>query len=276
MFKINYNPKALSQKTQSFYLQAAGISVKFTFKPTDLIFFKKRIIEDIIKTWGNVGYLTKTAKRKDFEIVFKKDDKTINVYKKKNKHFFLTFVRHFKRRRVETFYYVDLLQLQMLLKEIFSYLLMKKGGFLLHGSGAINRKNELLLFFAQSGGGKTTVSNLISSKNGYKKFCDDMFIAKKVKNKWFFFSSPFIEKVKVFPKRKFDKAQFFFIKKAKKAKISEFETGTKALRVLLEQIWLVDNTISSQTLQTAMDLVEKGNCFRLYSSLNRKEMESLL
>lgn len=276
MFKYTYTDSKLRTKTQTFFLFAGGIRIKLTFKPSELIFFKKRMLKDIILNWGKAGFLTKKEGKSDFEIVFKEDTGKIKIFQNKEKHYYLSFIRHFKKRKVETFYHADLLQLQICLKEIFSYLLMKDNGFLLHGSGVIDKRGNLKLFLTRTGGGKTTLANSIAQLPGYKKFCDDVFIARKVENKWRYFSPPFIEKDQIYAKKDTGKAKLFFLKKAKKASISEFKSNKNFLKRFLEQIWLRENEISAKVLGLAMSFTKENEFFGLNTTLNGKEMEKFL
>lgn len=272
MGKSRYSDSQIANGTQKLFLETADIAVKFLFEPSEQIYFKRRLLEEVREVWGTGGFLRPISKRVDFEVRFR-DTNLIEVVHKdrRAKQFYLTFQRDFTSHRVATHYHTSLPVLQLLLKEVFAFLL-RKDGFLLHGAGCLGRAGNLKLFLAPPEGGKTTVATLLSGGKDIELFCDDILIARKMENCWRFFSPPFIEKHTLPVKREAENVELFFVKKSKKAAKKEIQDSKEVLPLLLGQIWSKTGSMDKKTLRNAIMFVRDNKFYWLNSVLDAKKL----
>ena len=276
MKKNSFSDREISEKTQKFFLEAAGFVIKLVFEPTEQIYFKGRLVDEILRLWGGGGFLLPGSKKADFEIRFT-DTNLIEVVHKgrKAKQFYLMFQRDFTSGKVIAYYHTSLPALQMLLKEVFTFLI-KRDGFLLHASGCQGKSGSLKLFLAPSGGGKTTVATVLSKSKDIVPFNDDILIVRKMGGQWNFFSPPFVEKQILPVKREAKNAEMYFIKKSKKAAKKEIRDPKTVLRLVLRQIWSKAGNIDKKTLGNAMVFVEENKFYWLDSILDAKAVRKVV
>lgn len=276
--RVKYSDSEIATKTQDFYIKVAGFTIKIVLGPAEQIIFKRNTIESIRKTWEKGGFLKTTSSIKpDFEIRFASTASEMGIVEKNNgkDHYYLAVRRDFASRRVEVFYFTSLPALTILMKEILSFL-VKNDGFLLHASGCQDKKGNLKLFLAPSGGGKTTAVNLLSKGKACVKFSDDILVVRKKKEKWYFFSPPFIEK-DIFPtKRKTKLAEMYFVRKSKLASKKLLTKKDNVLSEVLRQIWVSSGKLEKETLASAMSFVAENEFYLLKATLNAKVMQKLL
>lgn len=267
----------MALSAQTLYIQVAGFVIRLVFEPTESVFFKRKFLKGVQEIWGKGGFLRATTKKADFEIRFVRDASQIEILQKERgtKHYYLTFQRDFGSRKVSTFYYIGTPALQMLLREILAFL-VSKDGFLLHASSCLDESGNLFVFLAPSGGGKTTVADLLSKLSGFVKFSDDMLIVRKVRNKWVFFSPPFVEKDDLPTKRKTEAAKIFFVRKSNSASEEKISDKRKILKLVLKQLWLRSGEIERKTLSTAISFASENDFYMLKSSLSTEEMQRVL
>jgi hypothetical protein len=276
MSETRYSDKQLEKSTQKFFLESAGFVIKLVFEPIEQVYFKGRLIDEVFRLWSSGGFLLSSSKKADFEIRFT-DTNLIEVVHKgrKAKQFYLTFQRDFTSGKVIAYYHTSLPALQMLLKEVFTFLI-KRDGFLLHASGCQSKSGSLKLFLAPSGGGKTTVATLLSKSKDIVQFNDDILIVRKMGGQWKFFSPPFVEKQILPVKREAKNAELFFIKKSKKAAKKEIRDPKTVLRLVLRQIWSKTGNIDRKTLGNAMVFVEENKFYWLDSILDAKALRKVV
>ena len=263
-------------KPQTVFLEAAGFTISLVFEPCEQVFFEERLLE-VIDVYKKAGFVKKTSKKSDFKIIFRSNDKnSIEIHRKNNKHYYLTFIRSFEKNTVETFYYIGLIELQILIKEVFSHLLERNNGFMLHSSGVMDRSGNLKLFMAKTGGGKTTVSNLLASTTKYKKFCDDVVIVRKVGGNWKYSSPPFVEKTHISQKMSAVNSRLFFVKKSKKALVKPVKGKGAVIKPFLEQIWFREEKINPKTLSSALEFIENHDFWVLNSVLDVNKLKGAL
>lgn len=275
--RTRYLDKEIAEKTQYFYIGAAGFVIKMILEPAEQICFKRSVIEGILKTWGKGGFLRRASAKVDFEIRFTHTSNQMGILERNDgkDHYYLALQRDFVSRKATAFYFTSLPALQILLKEILSFL-VKKDGFLLHASGCQDKKGSLKLFLALSGGGKTTTANTLSKSNICTKFCDDMIVVRKREEKWFFYAPPFIEKDALPIKKRAKAAEMYFVKKRKSASKELLLAKDNVLREVLRQIWTDSGKLEKQTLANAMSFVAENKFYLLKATLNVKTMQKLL
>ncbi len=277
MKKIEFSNSRLEKDTQAFFLKSAGFVIKLTFKSTERLFLKRKLIEDILEIWVDGGFIELSAETFDFEIVFCSKDMGVELIQKNGgkKDYYLAFERDFAKSRVYTSYHISFAQLQIIIKEILSFL-MRSDGFIIHGSACLNREGKLHIFLAKTGGGKTTIANLVSKSRKYVKFCDDSLLVREIADKWYYFSPPYIEKG-VLPRRmKVDNARIYFIKKGKIPSKKIFSNKDDILKLILEQLWLRFVEVDKQTLRLAMEFVKDNQFYLFTTTLNREGMIKII
>lgn len=252
----------IKRQTENLFLQVAGITIKFSFTPTEQEITKELLIENIRRVWGHSGFLLKRAVKFDYEIEF--------VFDPAKQDYSLSFVKNVSSKKTVVYYYAGIPALQYLLKTLIPNII-GRAGFLLHCSGCMDKKGNLFIFSAPTGGGKTTISNLIMSGK-ISKFSDDTVIVRKISDSWKFFSPPFFEKSFYPIKREASKAKIFFVKKAKSPKKVHLKNKAEILRLLLKNVWLKDGKIDKDTLTLITDFASSQNFYILYSSLNAARM----
>ena len=276
MLDFNYSDLNLKEKEQLLFIKIAGFVIKIVLQPTEKIYYKRRIIEEINNIWGNGGFIKKRGRKSDFEIIFcsKENEFELLSKKKDKKHYYLTFERDFAKKKVFTFYSASFLQLQLIIKEIVSCLLANNG-FIIHGSSCLDKMGKLHIFLAAAGGGKTTISNLLEGE-GFTKFSDDSLIIRKVKDKWGFYSPPYIEKIYLPIKRETSDARLYFLEKAKKESKRKIAKKDKLVKLVLEQIWLVSEKVNKKLLKNVLEFVNENDFWRLNATLNAKRMKGVI
>lgn len=262
----------MKDKRQFLVLEAAGFRIKFIFEPTELIYYKNVLMDELSKVFKGGGFLTSSNKKANFEIFFVSDIEKNSVLIREfgKKYYFLSQERNFSKRKVTIFYSTSLRLVDILLRDIFAYLLKGKG-FLLHCSAFKDGDGVLHAFLAPSGGGKTTAYNLLFYK-GFKRFNDDILIIKKGSYAWKFFSPPFIEKQNKPIKNEVSKAKIYFVEKAEKALKTKIEDKKSIVPKFLEQIWLAQEKIDRETLKSALAFVSNNDFYYLSTTLNRREV----
>ena len=101
-------------------------------------------------------------------------------------------------------------------------------GVMLHASG-VNDNGHGILFVGSSGSGKSTLANIWKKRNGMSILNDDKIIIRKIKNRFWMFSSHWHESQVSVPLEK-----IFFIKHGKK-NIFLHKSGVEAVTTLLAQ-----------------------------------------
>lgn len=276
--RIKYSDNEIATKTQRYYIKVAGFTIKIVLEPTEQIIFKRHVVEAIQKTWRKGGFLKITSSTKiDFEIRFTSVPNQMGIIEKNNgkDHYYLALRRDFASRKIIAFYFTSLPVLQILMREILSFL-VEKDGFLLHASSCQDKKGNLKLFLAPSGGGKTTTANLLSKGRFCMKFSDDLLIIRRKKGKWFFFSPPLIEKGTYPVEKKAKSAEMYFVKKSDHASKEPLMRKNKILKTIINQIWVRSEKLEKKTLVNAMSFVAENEFYLLKATLNAKVMQKLL
>lgn len=129
-------------------------------------------------------------------------------------------------------------QIFFIITALVQYQAIKHNIIFLHASSIVKNENAYL-FIAPSGSGKSTIAHSVSDKY---VLSDDVAVLKKVKDKFFIFSSPFDNKKRYNTRTKeMQLHKIFFIKQASFTKFVEersVETIREILRNNLLFLWL--------------------------------------
>ena len=259
---------------KEYFLSQAGFTVRVVFKPSDFGYAREELISSFKKAWAS--FLCPRPKKVDFSVAVSSEagKKEILVRDNGKRFYFLTYTRDFARRKIDTYYTVNLRGLDMLFREIFAYLI-RKDGFLLHASSVTDNKGRLSVFMARSGGGKTTTLNLLRNV-GYGKFGDDIILVRRLPGGWKFFSPPFIEKDELSVKKEASRADLYLVRKAGKAFLAPIGEKKFLLPFLLGQIWLNDGKMEKRVLKSALLFLKENDFSKLGVVLNAKKMRKVL
>lgn len=255
-----------------YYFTHAGVTIEFDFLPTELVFLQENVISQFKEVWGK---FLGGGRKPDFSVRLVQGDakEKVMVMEKGRRYYFLTYLRDFRKRRVQAYYSGSIRTIDLLLKEIYAFLL-EKDGFLLHAS-SLKTKTKIIAFLAPTGGGKTTTAkNLMGSKSD--RFGDDIVLVRKINGKWRFFSPPFMEKEGVPRKQEADAGAFYLVKKAKKPYKKILTDKTRLLPSLLGQIWLGEKGVTRKILGSAASFLGDHDFYELGATLNKKEMRKLV
>lgn len=256
---------------KKFYLTAAGKVIKITFEPTEQTVFADELVSSLKGLWSSKGLLIKNSSKVDFQIKFLSLIPEILV--KKDKHYPLGYRKNFSKKIIETSYYLSPPALNQLLKDVFAYLL-RKDGFLLHGSSLLGPDGMLRVFMAPSGGGKTTTLNRMVGK-AYTKFSDDIVLIRRLSGGWRFFSPPFVEKN--FPPKKLyaQDAEFYFLIKSGQTKKVRLSEKGLILKKVLSQIWLSQD-VNERLLSLISSFIKDHMFYSLFVSLDSKNLKEVI
>jgi len=204
----------------------------------------------------------------------KEDFRLLIFPQKKRKRFSLSFALGRKAeilvplslRRFRTF--------DFFLKTALANFFLEKKGFFLHASSLV-KNDQGLIFAGKRRVGKSTVIKLASI---YEPLNDDFAIIRKIKGKFFVFSSPFYETNPI-PKRKkmFPvKAVYFLVQSEKNQliKIDQKECTTRVVSLILSSLSLPclnkkeKDFILEKIWLIASKFVKEIPCFMLYFKKN--------
>jgi hypothetical protein len=259
------------KSTESFFLKASGFCIKLTFFPIEPEFYRQYLSDSIKAVWGE--FIEKSSQKYDFQIVFKGSETMILAKRGDKDHYYLLSQRDFSKKRISLSYCVGLLAFTITLREIFAFLL-EKDGFLLHGSALISTNKSLNIFIAPSGGGKSTTAKGLMG-GALKHFCDDILIARKIRDRWIFFSPPFIEKDNLPRKVLASKARVFLVSKAKKASVETVKDKKGLIKKMARQLWLSHPILTKQILKNVMLFIDDNPFYNLNAVRDTKKMKGL-
>ena len=146
---------------------------------------------------------------------------------------------------------------------LFSLILPKNKGLLLHACGILNKKKGYL-FVAKAGGGKSTLAKL-ALKNGFIILNDDRIILRKDKDLFRIYGSPWHGEVKSTENKSLPIKEIFFLRKAKSCYLKPINK-LEALEELLKNSFFlpINNDIIKKRFNLCVALVENLRCFKLY------------
>lgn len=145
---------------------------------------------------------------------------------------------------------------------------VKKDGLLIHATGIKNLHNEGLLFLGKSGAGKTTLARMYQDHSRTLILNDECIIIRKIKNRFFIFSSPWHGELSDYFSRGVGKAvlkRIFLLNKAQKNKIipAQRNTSTASMQsTTFLPFW--DKKGLGNTLCIIQEISANTPCFKLH------------
>ncbi len=226
--------------------------------------FISRFKDFIVESPGN-------AKRADMTIVFAHQEEHKVKVDSIVKTFFLETFTFINNKKIIGNYQLNVYQIQLLLREAIQILMQQNNGFMLHTS-AVLVNNEAYLFMGRSGAGKSTITSLLSTS--YKPLADDTLIIRKVRNVYYAFQTPFIEKDHQFPKdlKKYSVRKLFYLRKSHTNKAIEIRTESLVISKLSAQLFTSRDDYGVQ-MKSLLEFISKDiSSYILYFINDEKKL----
>jgi hypothetical protein len=246
----------------------AGIIIKLQFYPTKNVLMKNYLEGEIEKVWGKFEV---NSRKPDFVIRIK--DGVNEIYRNKDKYYYLTFVKKLKAKSVNTTYQISIGYLDFMFREIVNNKL-EKDGFILHASAVMGKDKIVRIFLAKSGGGKSTTANTFE-KCGYKIIADDSIVVRKELERWVVYAPPFLEKTHQPIKIRLNKLRIYIIEKSDKPGLKQVTVHKISTRNIINSLWLTYRNISEAKLKNVMKFANEVKLYKIKATLNHKEMGRL-
>jgi hypothetical protein len=266
------NDKVLFVEIASFILK-----IEFNFFINNEAFVddlhqRKIFIKDIKKYLKN--FIVTPKEKIDFTIVVE----SAHPLFIKNPHTKSLTIPLFKRiseKKIKTFFYLNIYQFQVILRDIIFNLTIKNNGCVIHGS-AVHVKGKAYLFLGKSTAGKSTIVRLL--KDAYTPIADDLVFIRQVQKKYLVFQTPFLEKQWWIKKenKSYEFSHAFFIRKGKETFIEKIPTIAYVINLFLDQVLIVKEN-KKNIIKFCSFLVKSGIQFYFLTfKKNRKDLVSLI
>jgi hypothetical protein len=150
---------------------------------------------------------------------------------------------------------------------LINYFALRKIGIFVHSIGVKDKDGKGLLFAGKSGAGKSTTAKLWYKHSRAMVLNDDRIIARKIKNKFFIYGSPWHGTFSDYLNSRIESApleKLFFIYHAPKnvaKQISQMDAFGRLYPALFPTFW--DKKCLENIVSMSQDLVKKVNCFSL-------------
>lgn len=262
----------MKQYRDDLYLDLAGCIIKITFGITDMIFKQKIMIKNISDYYGGF-ILDKKPTRFDAQINFE-DSFSFAALVKGRKNY-INVYDLINKQKIRSFYHIGPIHLQLIFRILLENFLAKRKGFIMHAS-TNNFNGGGIVFTGPPGEGKSTITKILHSK--YRSLADDSLILRKIKDKFYIYQTPFLEKESWLKRTSegFNLKRIYFLKKAKIYKIERVIDKNYILSLLLKQFW-TDKEFIKKQIKTLMDLVANFDQFYiLYFSIDGEKVINLI
>lgn len=217
------------------YLSIAGFHIVLHFEQAEISYFRSKLIQNIKQTLR--GFIqTDPCKKVHYTIDIREHVPHIaQSHIQKSFHHYIHYYIYSKSNRITTFYTISLYQFLLLLMIIVKKLLAKNNGFILHASG-VKIQNAAVLFTGKPGIGKSTAVKLLQKQ--YSPIGDDSIIIRKIRNVYYAYQTPVIEKMPLGQKTNealFLKGICLLERRGKNKLIKIMQTGSKFEEKILSQ-----------------------------------------
>lgn len=267
-------------KIIEIFLQVAGFIIKIEFLQhnvdgnimLDELQRRKEFINYFEKIYKNFIFYGSSSI--DFEITVESKESIFTRTAKNNSVSMLLF-ESISDQKIRTFYHISLYQFQLILRDIVFKLVIKNNGLVIHASAIVIR-SKAYLFLGKSTAGKSTVVRLL--RDFSTPIADDIAIVMRRKEKYFVYTTPFIEKQRWLKKqnKKYILSGIFFIKKGKKSYMKGIIDESEILDLLLNQILIVKEN-KHEIIQLCLGLISGGITFSsLTFRKNREDLKQII
>jgi len=143
------------------------------------------------------------------------------------------------------------------------YALAEREGAILHAC-AVELDGKGFLLPGRSGAGKTTISQLFAAR-GHKLLSDDRVVARKIKNEFYAFGTPWAGDAGIAENRKLPLKGIFFIRQSSGNRIEKIKPSAAAERLMpIASIPWFDEKTMSGVLSFCEDLILHVPAYELY------------
>jgi hypothetical protein len=268
----HYSDLELAQNIQQFQLKIAEFLIKIKFLPAEQVWFKRLLIENFVRVWGD--FLTRDKKRAAMTMLvdFRPMEATGEREIEFQYYSGLKWERSSKTVRLKGLQNVWVLQ--SALRHILLNLI-KERGFVFHGSAVKDLKGRVHILSAKSGGGKSTTAGEME-KIGWKILSDDTVVFLKTKGTWRCCSLGMVEKQ--FLPSNFESRDFriYFVEKAKKLEKIKLEKNAQTLEQVIQQVWMLNQTMDNKTYQMVTEFAKEAFLYSLRLPLHPKGLKELI
>jgi len=258
------------KKFESVTLKVAGFYIKINLFQTEWIYSKNRFTRELLDYYHyfvvdnnniNSDYTIDIIEQRNF------------IYHNSGKVGLIELFKQKKNNHLTTYYQISIIQFQLLINNAVHYLLKKHNGCVLHAS-ANAFKDEAIVFLGPTGQGKSTIMKLLNKT--YPGLADDSIILREIKDKFYIFQTPTMEKeswVKKSSNSYLLKSIFFLGKKESSFHVVKLRDKNTILNALVQQL-LVDQSNSKKQIAFLMNLLKNFTSF--YSIQFLKKQNQLL
>ncbi len=262
------------------YVQIVSFIIKIEFKQhindkefVDDLYQRTLFIKQLRKYFKNFT-LVNIPQGSDYTIVVESAHPMF-IKTKEIKNVSIPLFKKISEQKVKTFYYINIYQFQIILRDILFHLTTKNNGCVVHAS-AIAVSNTAYIFLGKSTAGKSTIIRLL--KNRFIPLVDDLVFIRKEGNKYFLYQTPFMEKQWWIKKYnyKYELRCIFLIHKNEKSSVKKIDDTTHILNFWLNQI-LIARENKKKVIQWSLRLIKSSIQFHeLNFRKNRKDLEDII
>ncbi len=257
----------------AIYLNIAAFNIQLTLRPS----INKNLVEwqkqQILSSYANF-IIKERPKRIHAVINFidRKDDHSF--FHKLGRQYFNKVYEEKSSNNISVFYIPSYYELQLILKKVLFDLLTKVQGFFIHCS-AVEYNNKAIIFVGPSKAGKTTIVKLL--KDRYQILADDLGVIREIGKTFYFFQTPFLEKIQLIEKlnQPYAIRGLFFLYKADKIRIRVVKNEATVFKKLIKQIWMKKHPAKSR-LKPIIEFASSQEFFNLFFKKEKKELISAL
>lgn len=254
------------QNLEPLYLNISGFNIGLKFKTGDSFSHLEKAFKQQIMHFYQGFLLLEVPELIHYQITFFPKNSFETLTNLKLKKHFINFYEEKSNRKINSFFHISILQLQLVLRKAVQSLLTKNKGFIIHAS-ASNIKGEAVIFVGSSGAGKSTAMNMLNPI--YPALGDDSAIIKKEGSEYLFYQTHLIEKNSWVKKnyQPFKLTKVFFPKKAQGYRAEKITNKELISKQLLPQLLTEDDSSSNQVQNVLKFADSFHNFYRLHFSL---------
>ncbi len=262
-----------------YYFRIAGFNLLIVFYRNERFASKEKLRFEVVEFLRSFMVKAKLSPI-DYQIDVVWDRYSeIKFYleKKYSERHFINFFETKSKNKTLTFYRNSLLEFNILLRFVLTYLLIHNHGFFIHASAA-ERNGKADIFLGESGAGKSTARNLLSPD--YRSLADDVVIIKKESGTYYAYQMPFFEGKTELGKtnKKYLLNRVFFLHKDRDFKIIPLADKNGLVKLIAKQMQFDSNQLLfKQEMKTVFSFVsEYRHFYQLHFAKDKKKLLELL